>query len=75
MDILVKLINKEPITDRDIEMALYDICDTEHASCSSNCPVFDKIGGFSWREEEDGCGCFKNGRKMLKLLRKDTQHG
>lgn len=62
--ILVKLIKKEEITERDIADALYDICDREHGGCNSACPVYEKLQDYRL------CDCFKNGTAMLKFLRK-----
>jgi len=60
---LLKLINGETLSDKDISEVLYDICDTVHASCDSECPVYETLNGKQ-------CECFKNGAEMLKRLRK-----
>jgi len=37
-DLILKIIkNKEKVTDKDLETALYDMCDGIHSSCNSNC--------------------------------------
>jgi hypothetical protein len=72
-NLLTQAIAGEPISDADIEDALYKICDDVHSSCYEACPVFEKNGGPLRAEkpfeENRGCDCFKNGRAMLKFLR------
>lgn len=62
--IISKLIKKEEISDEDIVKALHDICDREHASCNDDCPVYEKLQDYRL------CDCFKDGKAMLKFLRK-----
>ena len=64
--ILEKLIAKQPITDGDIAIELYEVCDRVHASCNNECPVFKKNGGKAVGADKPfkvnrGCDCFKNG--------------
>lgn len=45
---------------------LYDICDNVHASCTTECPVYDlqtKI-----ERESNECRYHKNGREMLAFI-------
>ena len=69
-EILNKLINKEKITDTDIAVELYEICDSVHSSCDDSCPVFKKNRGIVRETGEEDCACFKSGMKMLLFLRK-----
>jgi len=77
-EILIKLINRQPITDEDIAEELYEICDRVHSGCDEECPVFKKNGNKAvgedkpW-EENRGCDCFKDGKMMLKYLRKNSK--
>lgn len=72
--LLSKAIAGLPVNDQDIAEALHDICDREHSSCSSECPVFavfnevprQSIKPYDRRGE---CMCFKNGIAMLNFLR------
>lgn len=59
-----KLVAKEPITENDLEDALYEICNREHAGCNNACPVFEKLQDYRL------CNCFKDGKAMLSFLRK-----
>ena len=71
--LLYHVINGNPIPEDSIEETLYDICENVHARCNNNCPVFEKFGEAPGNkkpfEVNRGCDCFKNGKKMLKLLR------
>lgn len=73
---LLKLIKGEPISDNEIGEELYDICDRVHSGCNSDCPVFRLNGNKVLREElsytkhDAGCDCFKNGREMLRFIRR-----
>jgi hypothetical protein len=74
-EILKKLIAGATITDRDLADALYVICDDTHASCDSNCPVYEANGNEAPGsdkpfDENRGCDTFKNGMAMLEFLRK-----
>ena len=74
MDLILKLINGEPITDADLENELYEICDRVHSGCNSDCPVYrlngnevpDTAKNF---EVNRGCDCFKSGSDMLSFIR------
>lgn len=68
-EIIMKLVRKEKIEDKDISNALYEICDSVHSSCSSECPVFEKNGSVPWNKDLTNCIFYKNGNKMLKFLR------
>jgi hypothetical protein len=54
---------------------LYDVCDSEHAHCNDDCPVYklngsqvlDTVHDF---DKNRGCDCFKNGAAMLKFVEK-----
>jgi L-lactate utilization protein LutB len=66
----MKLVRKQPVTDQDIENALYEVCCDEHSSCGNGCPVYEKYGD----EMPDNCPFFKNGHEMLKFLRNKKEH-
>lgn len=72
--LLMKLINREPITDADIENELYEVCCHEHSSCNPQCPVFKLNGNAVPDTAKDfkvnrGCDCFKSGENMLAFIR------
>lgn len=71
--LIKKLVTRKRIVDRDIEEELYDICNDVHASCDCECPVYEinegPVNPDKPFEENRGCDCFKNGRKMLNFLR------
>jgi hypothetical protein len=70
MDLIIKLIKGEKITEDDIKNELYEICDREHYSCNSNCPVYylNKNSIPDTRNAFD-CDYFKSGSKMLEFIR------
>jgi len=74
MDLIMKLIKNEQITDKDLAWELYDICDSVHSSCNSDCPVYELNGNSvpdtanDWKVNR-GCDCFKNGDEMLSFIR------
>lgn len=60
---------------REREEELSEICERTHFSCDGNCPVFavnnevpDTAHDFNANR---GCDCFKNGKAMLKFLKKN----
>lgn len=68
MDLIVALVTGQKVTDKDIQNELYNICDREHASCNSDCPVF----ALKTKEEQDNldsCSTFKNGEKMMNFIK------
>lgn len=53
---------------------LYEICEREHSSCNTECPVYAKCvedGEFKL-DEHNPCPYFKNGRKMFERLNKNV---
>ena len=73
-DLIKKLAKGKPVSDRDIADELFEICDKEHASCNSQCPVYELNGGKAVNghkpfEQNRGCDCFKNGMAMLDFIR------
>ena len=70
MSLIEKPINKEKITDKDIAEELYEICDRVHSSCYCECPIYEKFNEIPWNKEKDNCKFFKDGKSMLKELRK-----
>jgi len=76
MDILLKLIKGEKITDVDLTVELYEICDRVHANCDDECPVYllnghSPPGSDKLFHENRGCDCFKNGPKMLRFIKEN----
>ena len=69
--ILIKLIHEKKVVIDVLYEALYEICDSIHSSCDSECPVYairENIGnGF----EICNCLCFKNGKKMYDFIKKN----
>ena len=62
------------ISDDDLVKELFEICDTEHSSCTDNCPVYKANGSkVPWGPDMDGegetCTCFKSGKAMLDFLK------
>lgn len=69
--LLRKLIKNETVTEKDLEFALYEICENTHASCDENCPVYraNEYEVPNNEKSDCGCDCFKNGSKMLQFLK------
>lgn len=72
MDILLKLIKGEVITNDDIAVELYEICEREHATCNCDCPVYALNEGKIPHSGNGarGCDCFKDGVAMLDFIEK-----
>jgi hypothetical protein len=69
--IILKLIAGEVVSELDVEDALYEMCDREHASCSSACLVY-KFNGNKIPDllgTSCGCDCFKSGYTMLNFIK------
>jgi hypothetical protein len=66
--LLQEAIEKRPITDNAIADALYEICDRVHATCYSDCPVYEKFYK-EHKRSNFNCPYHKNGMGMLKYLR------
>lgn len=65
--VLTKAIFGQKISKEDIYAALFEICDTVHACCDHDCPVYDINDGpvdYGAR----GCVCFKNGKAMYEFI-------
>jgi hypothetical protein len=73
MSILDTVIKGKLPTDDEIAADLYDICDRVHASCDSDCPVYERLGHAlnAHRQfvDNQGCDAFKAGSVMLKFIR------
>ena len=65
--ILIELALGHKISDPLLEYALYEVCEREHSSCTSECPVYDLNRGPV--NPDSGCDCFKNGKAMLEFIR------
>ena len=68
--LIIKLIKKEEITEKEIENELYEICDRVHASCDSDCPVYFLNNYMKFMTKNSGCDCFKNGKSMRLFIEK-----
>lgn len=72
---LLKIIKGEPLSSEDVESLLYEICDRVHASCDSECPVY-QINGYAVPDSANdfdknrGCDCFKSGKAMREFILK-----
>lgn len=58
-------------TPEEISSALYEICDSVHASCNPECPVYAANNNScveSKDDDYDGCDCFKDGYAMKDFL-------
>lgn len=67
---IAKLALGQPITDLSLVDELYEICDREHGSCNSECPVYYINGNKIVPDGYNGCACFKSGITMLAFIRK-----
>lgn len=63
----IKNINVS-ISEKEIEEALYEVCDEVHSSCCEECPVYSLMT----QEERNNlnCSCFKNGKLMKEFILK-----
>lgn len=76
-DLIINLAKGIPFTDNDLKEALYEICETVHSSCNSDCPVYMLNGNKVPDTANDfninrGCDCFKSGKNMLEFIRKNS---
>ena len=63
----MKVIEGKTITDADLMDELNDVCEREHYSCNSECPVY--MFRVCSMGNDFNCECFKNGRAMLDFIR------
>ena len=72
-DLVEKLVLGKEVTEKDVEYALYELCEDNHSSCNPCCPVYDLNNGMVSPdkpfEESRGCDCFGNGKKMAEFIR------
>ena len=73
-DLIIRLAKGEVPSDKELSDELYEICDSVHASCDDECPVFKLNGSAVPDTAKDfnknrGCDCFKNGAAMLQFIR------
>ena len=69
VQLLMKIIRKEEITDEDLAEELFDICSSVHSSCNNDCPVYLINKGIPWNKDYETCIYFKLGNKMLEFIR------
>jgi len=74
-DLVLLVVRGQKITDKDLANEFYEVCESVHASCDSECPVYRLNGNKVPDTANDfkanrGCDCFKNGTAMLKFTRK-----
>ena len=59
-----------------LEHELFMICDRVHSNCDIDCPVYamngEAPGSDKPFEENRGCDCFKDGKKMYDFLKENT---
>lgn len=72
-NILVLLVKGLPVSRPEVENALYEMCDREHAQCNDACLVYELNGhkplnGHRPFEQNRGCDCFKNGRVIYDFI-------
>ena len=75
-NILKNLITGKLIGKKDIEEALTEICENVHAECDDQCPLFKLHGDVpkcSDDEHYGGCMGFKDGKAMLKFIKKELK--
>ena len=61
------------ISDKNLSNELYEICESEHASCNSGCPVYSLNGkSIPMNEDRSNCSCFKAGFAMLEFIRTNS---
>ncbi len=77
-DVIISLALGKPLPDDYLKDMLYDICDEEHSSCNSRCPVYALNGNKVPDTAHDfnvnrGCDCFKSGTDMLEFIRKHAR--
>ncbi len=77
-DLVLMIARGEKITDKDLYNEFYNICDRVHSGCNNECPVYKLNGGKAVGEDKDfeenrGCDCFKNGKEMLKFVKKQLK--
>ena len=72
-ELLSRAIRGKTITDNVIEDTLEGICEDVHATCNNACPIYEKYGKAPGNDKpfkvNRGCDCFKNGKKMLTMIR------
>jgi hypothetical protein len=74
MDSFMKaLVNGTPVSKEDTESFFYNICDREHSTCNSDCPVFAITNSVPNKSNSRyGCDCFKDGKAMIKYLKTNS---
>lgn len=58
---------------KEIEDALFDVCEIVHSDCDERCPVFALNGGtVDPQTPGTGCSCFRNGNAMFNFINKSS---
>ena len=70
--LIIKLVLGQKISTGEICEELFEICDTVHAGCHDECPVYRMNGSSvpNKRNSEEGCDCFKNGHAMFRFIKR-----
>ena len=65
--IIKKMALKEPISQKDLEGELFEICEANHSSCNPWCPIYEEV---LTEEQQNSCACpyLRSGAKMLTAL-------
>lgn len=66
VNIVIDIARGKKVSIEEMNEYLYEICDSVHASCTDECPVF-KLAGNKLLDGED-CHCFKRSEKMRLFI-------
>ena len=66
-ELIIKLVLGQDYNQTDIHNVLYDICESVHAGCDSECPVYELQN--ENEREANSCPCFKSGEAMANFIR------
>ena len=70
-DLIKKLLDKSTKeSDEELASMYHEICDKVHSGCNSKCPIYEKYNGVPLTSDKSSCRFFKNGKAILKDLRK-----
>jgi len=70
--LIEKLVVGIPLEKKEILDELYNICEREHSSCNSDCPVFKLNGNSIPYSEDESCIGFKSPSKMYNFIQKKS---
>ncbi len=71
---IIQLALNSNIKDKALNEVLSEICDNNHSSCASECPVYHLNGNkIPESNTNDECDVFQSAPKMLAFIRKHTK--